>query len=158
MADKIEINMEKLERTIREVEKELDKAEEIAKKAMVNAMVDITFDLLGEGMRRAPKKTGHLRGSGIALVNREEVARTVMEGSANRLVKTSFGDFIKDTLNQILGEIVFNTNYAWVQHERTDFSHMDGEAKYLENPLKENAEHYVAYIAEKVKKELDKHA
>lgn len=33
----------------------------------------------------------------------------------------------------------FNTEYALVQHERTDYHHVVGQAKYLETPLKASA-------------------
>ena len=49
------------------------------------------------------------------------------------------------------GEVVVDQPYALVQHERTDFSHPNGgEAKYLENPLKEKYDRYVRGLADDV--------
>lgn len=50
--------------------------------------------------------------------------------------------------------ITFNTVYAAVQHERTDYQHDVGKAKYLEGPLKQYAALLAPYVAERVRLSL----
>lgn len=43
----------------------------------------------------------------------------------------------------------YNTKYAIIQHERTDFEHSEGQkAKYLEDPLKNNVRKIIKTIRE----------
>ena len=85
--------------------------------------------LHGESQRRAPVDEGTLRG-------------------------TSHVEFEADD-DGFEGRVVFPEVYAEVQHERTDFHHpIGGEAKFLENPLKENADRYLAAIAAAARRAL----
>lgn len=45
-------------------------------------------------------------------------------------------------------------DYAWVQHERLDFHHEVGEAKYLETPFNEAVNGLEGRLAERVKRRL----
>lgn len=150
----IELDMKELKKSIDEVQKNLDKAEKIALEALANAAILVAFDLLGEGMRRAPKDTGHLRGSGVAFVNKEKVAHTINSMGQSKLVKDSFEAKVGRLLNEIIGEVGFNTEYAAKQHEEVGYHHQDGEAKYLERPLMERAQYYVEIMNLKVKEAL----
>jgi hypothetical protein len=47
-------------------------------------------------------------------------------------------------------------DYAVVQHERLDYFHTTGQAKYLESVLNESREHMLARIARRV--DLNKEA
>lgn len=47
--------------------------------------------------------------------------------------------------------VEFDTPYAALQHERMDWHHADGEAKYLENALNETSDEVIARIAEKIR-------
>lgn len=47
--------------------------------------------------------------------------------------------------------VAFDTPYASLQHERMDWHHADGEAKYLENALNETSDEVIARIAEKIR-------
>ena len=85
---------------------------------------DVGADLTGEAQRRAPKDEGTLRASGYWEVEGEMV------------------------------RIVFDTPYAAVQHENIDFSHKEGEAKYLEKPLKEKQADYYASLAARLRRRL----
>lgn len=50
--------------------------------------------------------------------------------------------------SDLTGEVVVDQPYALVQHEDTDLSHpRGGEAKYLENPLKEKYDRYLDGLA-----------
>lgn len=50
---------------------------------------------------------------------------------------------------RITGVVSYNTPYARIQHETPHFKHKPGRRwKYLESPLRENADRYIDYIAE----------
>lgn len=90
------------------------------------AMRDIGQDLLGKSVERAPVDQGDLRGSGFSEVSGTE---------------TTVG---------------FTAVYALRQHEELNYNHpQGGEAKYLENPLKENTPRYIKYLRDSVKKAVD---
>ncbi len=155
-----ELDIEKLEDDIERVQEALEDAEEIAIQAVIDEMVNIVYDLLGEGMRRAPVDEGTLRGSGLAKVNDDQVAHTeqVSEGTAELIRDYQTGNIsLQRLMNELIGEVVFNTPYATYQHEELDLNHpKGGEAKYLEKPLKENAKDYIEGLAEAIENALDK--
>lgn len=105
--------------------KEIQKRAARVKSFTPEAMRDIGQDLLGKSVRRAPLDIGDLRGSGFSEV----------DGTT-----TTVG---------------FTEVYALRQHEELNYRHQDGEAKYLENPLKENIDRYVKYLADSVGKAVD---
>lgn len=143
-------------------------------KALTQAMVENTEDLLGESMKRAPLDEGFLRGSGSARVNRGGVSKTIRRvdtfdlgtGSGktskvrsvrNETVKVEGSDIgpLANAQGAVIeGEVSFNTPYAARQHEETGWKHQHGEAKYLENPLKERAQMYLKNLAEAAKEAL----
>ena len=49
-------------------------------------------------------------------------------------------------IDPLTAEVSYNEPYALIQHERLDFHHEQGQAKYLENPLNENREQYTEKI------------
>lgn len=53
--------------------------------------------------------------------------------------------------SKIVKTIGFNTEYAAVQHENLDFGHDSGQAKYLEQPLKENTDKFSQFVSKWVK-------
>lgn len=60
--------------------------------------------------------------------------------------------YVVDRSN-LIAAIGYNTPYAIIQHERTDFVHKNGrQAKYLEKPLRENAERVKLFIRNRLKK------
>jgi len=85
---------------------------------------DVAMDLTGEAQRRAPFEEGTLRASGYWEI----------EGAKAR--------------------IIFDTPYAAVQHERIDFKHTDGEAKYLEKPAKEKQAAYAEDLAARLRRKI----
>lgn len=106
--------------------KEFQKRAAKVKTFTPKAMRDIGQDLLGKSVERAPVDTGDLRGSGFAEVNGNE---------------TTVG---------------FTAVYALRQHEELQYNHpQGGEAKYLENPLKENTNKYIQWLKESTKKAVD---
>jgi hypothetical protein len=49
-----------------------------------------------------------------------------------------------------------NTPYAKAQHEHTEYKHpKGGKAKYLSDPLKQNANRYRAILAATIKRKID---
>lgn len=87
------------------------------RRATEDAVRRIGNDLLGRAQRLAPIEEGTLRASGELEVDSRRGAVT--------------------------GTVSFNTVYAARQHEETDWHHPKaGQAKYLEQPLKEQAGRY----------------
>ena len=150
----VELDVKELEKSIKKVQNKLDNAEKIIIEEIERVSILIAFDLLGEAMRRAPKETGHLRGSGIAKVNDEKVAHT--EGKGDITKDKDFIGLVAKAINEVVGEVAFNTPYAAIQHEEMGFHHDDGEAKYLERPLNERIEVYQKWFAERIEKRLSK--
>lgn len=50
--------------------------------------------------------------------------------------------------------VVFDTEYAKIQHERTDFNHTEGQSHYLSQPLEENAKQIQGIIGEEMRVHL----
>ena len=155
-----ELDLKELEESVERVKKGLEKAGETAYQAAKNEMINIIFDLLGEAMRRAPVKDGTLRGSGLAKVNDTQVAHTEKTGTGAAQVIEDFKAgriSLEKMINDLSGEVVFNTPYATIQHEELEFEHpRGGEAKYLENSLKEKSGEYIKGLADAIDSALDK--
>lgn len=97
--------------------------------AAETALRVVANDLLGEAQRLAPVEEGTLRASGEVEIDHR-------------------GDAIVATVS-------FNTVYAARQHEETDWEHpLGGQAKYLEQPLREKAPRYERVIAAAVDRAL----
>lgn len=96
-------------------------AEAILKAEEERWLKDVAMDLTGEAQRLAPKDTGALRAAG----------HWEVKGGVAR--------------------VIFDTPYAAVQHERIDFNHTDGEAKYLEKPFKAKQAAYAASLASRLR-------
>ena len=86
----------------------------------------ITLDLQGKAQQLAPVDTGDLKGSAFADVSGP------------------------------VGTVGFTEPYALRQHESMGFKHpKGGEAKYLENPYKENKDKYIDAIKDAAKKAVE---
>ncbi len=109
------------------------KAEKIARiirRAAEKATRESMIDLQGRAQRLAPIETGDLRASA------QWAVKAMPDGS-------------------IVGGVAFPLPYAAAQHEGVDFNHpRGGEAKYLERPLKENADRYSKHVSNTIKREL----
>jgi hypothetical protein len=98
---------------------------EMVGKAMYQEMqIEMT-----EAKRRCPVETGVLRASGT-------VSRPEIDSYDNINVMLSFGGAAQD--------------YAIVQHERLDFVHKVGQAKFLESVLNESQSHMGTRIARRI--------
>lgn len=86
----------------------------------------VALDLKGKSVELAPIDTGDLRGSGYAEIGKHEAT------------------------------VGFNEPYALRQHEELDYSHpKGGQAKYLEQPLKENTDNYIKAFEDSVKRGVE---
>lgn len=112
-----------LENVLKNFNKKLKEIENVTE----DSIRDVALDLLGKAKERAPIDTGDLRGSG-------------------------FAEFTESS-TEYAAKVGFTETYALAQHEDLTFKHpQGGEAKYLENPLKENESKYLQHIRNKARK------
>jgi hypothetical protein len=77
--------------------------------------------IMADSLRQVPVDTGVLRGSAT-------VGQPVFRGGVAS-IDMGYGGAAKA--------------YAWVQHERTDYRHSHGKAKFLEDPFMAHASHFL---------------
>ncbi len=53
--------------------------------------------------------------------------------------------------NRVLAVVGYGEPYAVVQHENLSFHHDEGQAKYLEEPARRNAERYATEITRRIR-------
>lgn len=107
---------------VKELQALMAKMPDKTNSAVKKELNDICADLQGKAQRLAPVDTGDLRGSAFFEV----------EG--------------------LDGTVGFTEPYALRQHEAVEFSHpKGGQAKYLEEPYKENSDKYVDALKKAVK-------
>lgn len=110
-----------------ELESKLRNIPRKAESEVEGALIEILFDLKGKSQRLAPIDVGNLKGSAFAE---------------------------NDGLE---GTVGFQEVYAVIQHESMDFNHpKGGEAKFLENPFKENINKYIKAIGAAVKRAVER--
>jgi len=120
------------------------------------AMHDIALDLQGKAQRLAPKETGHLRESAYTKFEGEGTNKISATVGFNATVESRAAGKSKKKRMAKLKEIVESgaeaVSYAIIQHERTDFHHTDGQAKFLETPFKENRDKYIKWVEKDIRK------
>jgi hypothetical protein len=114
-------------------------ADRAIREGVAQSLEIIGADLTGKAQRLAPKREGTLRGSGRWEIENGVGFKAGNPGSVSA---------------EIAVRVTFDVPYAEVQHERTDFRHTNGEAKYLERPQKENALKYRRYIERAIEQQL----
>lgn len=102
--------------------------------------------IMTDAKKRAPLEYGDLRGSGYV---------TVPEAGTGERQRDSRGRFISGApaAGEVAVEMGFGgpaADYAVPQHERTDYAHTDGEAKYLEKALDAKSGEAAAIIGERI--------
>lgn len=107
-----------------------------AANAKIKALKESTFDLLDKSVERTP-------------INKNLSAET--RGDLRKSGKASFET--NKGFVSFGGSIA--RDYAVIQHERTDFNHNEGEAKYLEKTFEENKDKYYKDISKEYKKAFD---
>ena len=114
-------------------------ADRAIKEGVIDALQIVGADLTGKAQRLAPKDEGTLRASGHWELEGEAGFRSNRPGAMQASVQVN---------------VIFDVPYAEVQHERLDFNHVNGQAKYLEGPLKSGALTYKNYIERAIKQQL----
>lgn len=112
-----------------ELTKKLNKSISEISSVVEDALLDCGNDLQQKAQDLTPVDTGALRAS----------AFTEAESGSNPSV--------------IVG---FEEEYAIFVHENLEAHHPVGQAKFLEQPLKENSDKYVKYVRDKVQELIDK--
>lgn len=112
-----------------ELTKKLNKSISEISSVVEDALLDCGNDLQQKAQDLTPVDTGALRAS----------AFTEAESGSNPSV--------------IVG---YTEEYAIFVHENLEAHHPVGQAKFLEQPLKENADKYVKYVRDKVQDLIDK--
>ena len=105
-------------------------------------MTDVVLDLMKESQELAPKKEGTLRGSAYAEVDGRLVGGNNTASGAP--TDASQGSDV------VTGEVGYGEVYAYVQHERLDYKHTEGQAKYLETPFDKNTDKYIEHLQNSV--------
>lgn len=108
----------------------LNRYQDRAVPAMGAALYEEANSIMRDSKAEAPVDTGVLRGSGT-VKNPEMSASGVM-------VEFGYGGAASD--------------YAWIQHERLDYAHSVGNAKYLEGPTLRAANGMGARLAAMVRR------
>lgn len=114
-------------------------ADRAIREGVIDALEIVGADLTGKAQRIAPKDEGTLRASARWEIEGGTQFRTGRPGSMSASVQVN---------------VIFDVPYAEVQHERTDFAHLNGQAKYLEGPLKSNSLTYRKYIERAIEQRL----
>lgn len=103
-----------------------------------------------------------MRQGGVDGVN---MAAEVLLGKSNAKAPVDTTDLRQSgsthqaTLGNPSAQVSYNTPYAVIQHERTDFHHPTdhnpgAQAKYLETPLVEDRDELTGIIAEQIRRSL----
>ena len=107
----------------------LGEAQRRVEAAALQAVDQFGEHVIGDAQQLTPVKTGALKASGTT-------EPAVREGG------------------KITKRIGFNTDYAAAVHERLDLHHAQGQAKYLETAVRNNAAKMAPFVAERVKRAL----
>lgn len=112
------------------------------KKGILNSLERIGADLTGKAQRMAPKAPvagGKLRESGDWEIPGGSSFMANQPGAMDA---------------EIFVRVIFDVRYARKQHEELSYRHTNGQAKYLEKPLKDNALKYEKEIEAAINHEL----
>lgn len=114
---------------------------------VVKALYLVGEDLAGKAARLAPVEEGTLRASAavVLIVNGSRFEGAGALVAAQATASALAAERQAYTVNV---EVSFNTIYAARQHEETEWEHpLGGQAKYLEQPLRENVDRYMRIVA-----------
>jgi len=138
------IGLDKLMKKLAVMPKKVENATE-------KALTKVALDLQGKAQLRAPVDTGDLRGSAFTVVgNRQNIAINTESDKNPKSARENIPS--AENMQAIVG---FTEPYALRQHEDMDARHpLGGEAKFLENPYKENRSKYVDMIGKAIAREV----
>lgn len=122
--------MDKLGQILKDMPKKVNEAAETELKR-------ITLDLQNKAQNLTP-------------VNKDPDAKT--KGNLKRSADSD-AQIIGD---KVEGYVSFDTPYATRQHEEMDYKHEQGQAKYLEQPFKENIDKYTSALGNAIAKAVNK--
>jgi hypothetical protein len=95
-----------------------------------------------------------------AAMNQIEKAATDLQGKAQMLAPVDMGDLRGSAFTEVQGmeaTVGFAEPYALKQHETIGYRHpRGGQAKYLEQPYKENLKKYVNSIGDAIRRAVEK--
>jgi len=127
-----------------EVEAKLNKEIENIKGDTTEGIQDVALDLLRRSVKLAPVDTGDLRGSGSVDFGNRTIAEGTEDGGIQEKSR------IQQPIDNPMATIGFGVPYAARQHEELEYDHpRGGQAKYLEQPMKEQSDNYVKHIRDK---------
>lgn len=114
--------------------------------AVEQGLFEIGAVMEGDAKELVPVDTGNLRDSGFTITTSLEHLGPSSEvsGEAQALVEEG------GTINAVVGFGGPSAEYAIVQHERTDYHHRIGQAKYLETAVNARVEEIAPTIAARV--------
>lgn len=118
-------------------------------KALSAALEDIGGIWLGKAVLLTPVDSGVLRAS-IAWAADGETRRHSERYAGNERVPPGVVEYSPDAPANTV-RLGSNTEYAIFVHEDLDAYHKVGQAKFIEAPLRQNAEKWVGYIGRKLK-------
>lgn len=88
---------------------------------------------------------------GLNLAAEELRSRSIPKAPIQDGILRASAQVVPATEEHLQSAVTYDTPYAVVQHERLDFHHTEGQAKYLEQPLMEGAKDYVGIIAQQIR-------
>ena len=124
-----------------------------APKAVEAALFEHGSQVEGDAKELAPVDTGDLRASGFTLTpSLQQIGSGAQpSGEARAMVHAS-----PQEISAVVGFGGPSVEYALIQHERTDFHHTVGQAKYLETPAKARAPQLPEVIAKHVRRAAER--
>lgn len=114
--------------------------------AVEQGLFEIGSVMEGDAKELVPVDTGNLRDSGFTLTKSLEALGPSAEPSAEARASLEDGG----TINAVVGFGGPSAEYALVQHERTDYHHRIGQAKYLETAVNARVEEIAPTIAARI--------
>lgn len=114
--------------------------------AVEQGLFEIGSIMEGDAKELVPVDTGNLRDSGFTITSRLQRLGPTAEVSGEAQASVEEGG----TINAVVGFGGPSAEYAIVQHERTDFHHRIGQAKYLETAVNGQVDEIAPTIAARV--------
>ena len=114
--------------------------------AVEQGLFEIGSTIEGDAKELVPVDTGNLRDSGFTITSSLENLGPTAEPSGEARASVDDGG----TVNAVVGFGGPSAEYALVQHERTDYHHRVGQAKYLETAVNQRVEEIPTVLAQRM--------
>jgi hypothetical protein len=122
-----------------------------AKAGAARGLVMFCWHVIGQAQQLAPQSPSN---EYIGGKRKQWIKNPAWTGHSGALRDSATVGAPVVTAYGVLCVLGFNTVYAAVQHENLDFHHSNGQAKYLEIPLRNNLPLLPQFIATEIGKEL----